>query len=923
MAIGKYFKDLTATTDINSLLGAGEKADGSPPGYKFSYSKTPNISTPSNAVVLTEAATVGLANTAQANAEAYADAKFITGTFESNIALIDQTLGNDTTDLGDTGKNKIIALELAKKKNLNPDAALKAYENLETTGTIGNLAKPYATYNAMAADVTTGSNPNKYVAKYSAGLHAETTIALKPYVNIIGESIDASIITTTNPITLDSAFALADDDNSVILQNVFIGSQMNLNLKTVGGTSGSTIAFLTTVMADEINYTARTINDSLLMIQSFFSKMTITDGTIDIQACTTIGSSMTFIADTAGLDVHINTGVLPNITIMGGSATVSNSVSIKNSRLDGAITIHGTYAQLSIDADSIPAGGISYADGATSAQVTYLTKSYNVAGSPLQLANLTALQNYVNVGQMVVGMLGTAIDTGIVYKLTTKSTPGSHTWTPLVSGTGNITGTLTANFLPVATGANAISDSILQQDLTQDSGLKSVLKQTTPTVPSKFQQWGVSSLWNLSQYYTTLPSWEIWVNSVKVGAFKDPFSNSQLLATDASGNIITVAYEWKSDTSESGDYGAIYPTIEPVDIQNGSNIFIGNTVNAQGYNFICVAGNSNGDFDDTNLSYSKWDNGRMRFNNVIAGDDHEICRLDPLGNDTYFQDNTGNETYRFDRLLGDLTVSGDFFSANYTQDISDAATGSNSPSASNVFATMTDLSGVTVPAPKLETSDVNSSYYYSGLQITADNQTALSVSQAPLSQASTFLFLNGQLAPPGSTTDNTHWYTLSGSTVTWNNSNVDGVTLKTTDTIVIMYNYINGFDGYKTDTVPVTWTAPTAGTPTSSLVLTKVGNDITMDIKALTSGYIIGNATNGVITATNIVPALYRPTTTVWDSINVWNSNSGAGQLSSWGLVQIATDGTVTIGWDSTGADFQTITSGSFGFHSKAISWTK
>jgi hypothetical protein len=37
-------------------------------------------------------------------------------------------------DLGDTGKNKIIALELAKKKNLNPNAALKAYENLETTG---------------------------------------------------------------------------------------------------------------------------------------------------------------------------------------------------------------------------------------------------------------------------------------------------------------------------------------------------------------------------------------------------------------------------------------------------------------------------------------------------------------------------------------------------------------------------------------------------------------------------------------------------------------------------------------------------------------------------------------------------------------------------------------------------------------------
>jgi hypothetical protein len=37
-------------------------------------------------------------------------------------------------DLGDSGKNKIIALELAKKKNLTPSAAIKAYENLDTTG---------------------------------------------------------------------------------------------------------------------------------------------------------------------------------------------------------------------------------------------------------------------------------------------------------------------------------------------------------------------------------------------------------------------------------------------------------------------------------------------------------------------------------------------------------------------------------------------------------------------------------------------------------------------------------------------------------------------------------------------------------------------------------------------------------------------
>jgi hypothetical protein len=58
MPIGKKFKDLVTTTDIDSLLGAAENADGTTPGNKFTYSKTPNISTPSDAVVLTEKATL-------------------------------------------------------------------------------------------------------------------------------------------------------------------------------------------------------------------------------------------------------------------------------------------------------------------------------------------------------------------------------------------------------------------------------------------------------------------------------------------------------------------------------------------------------------------------------------------------------------------------------------------------------------------------------------------------------------------------------------------------------------------------------------------------------------------------------------------------------------------------------------------------
>jgi len=60
MAIGKYFKDLTTTTDVDGLLGVAEKADGSPPGNKFTYSKTANLSAPSDAKVLTEGGVVDI-----------------------------------------------------------------------------------------------------------------------------------------------------------------------------------------------------------------------------------------------------------------------------------------------------------------------------------------------------------------------------------------------------------------------------------------------------------------------------------------------------------------------------------------------------------------------------------------------------------------------------------------------------------------------------------------------------------------------------------------------------------------------------------------------------------------------------------------------------------------------------------------------
>lgn len=60
MPIGKKFKDLVVTTDIDGLLGAAENSDGTTLGNKFVYTKTPNQATPSDAKVLTEKAVIGI-----------------------------------------------------------------------------------------------------------------------------------------------------------------------------------------------------------------------------------------------------------------------------------------------------------------------------------------------------------------------------------------------------------------------------------------------------------------------------------------------------------------------------------------------------------------------------------------------------------------------------------------------------------------------------------------------------------------------------------------------------------------------------------------------------------------------------------------------------------------------------------------------
>jgi hypothetical protein len=60
MSDGLKFNELNVTTDINNLLGVAESPVGTGKGYQLVYSKAPNKTVPSDAIVLTEKAVVDM-----------------------------------------------------------------------------------------------------------------------------------------------------------------------------------------------------------------------------------------------------------------------------------------------------------------------------------------------------------------------------------------------------------------------------------------------------------------------------------------------------------------------------------------------------------------------------------------------------------------------------------------------------------------------------------------------------------------------------------------------------------------------------------------------------------------------------------------------------------------------------------------------
>jgi len=231
-----------------------------------------------------------------------------------------------------------------------------------------------------------------------------------------------------------------------------------------------------------------------------------------------------------------------------------------------------------------------------------------------------------------------------------------------------------------------------------------------------------------------------------------------------------------------------------------------------------------------------------------------------------------------------------------------AITGANSPSATNVFATMNNISGSAVTAKK-ETSNSSSPNYYSGLAILTSGQTAFTISSTPSSEDAFNGWWNGQEILNG-----VH-YTRTGANITW----IYSSPLETSHTLVFQYNTTaSGISYSETGNVLVTtWTGPTASPPSTNIRLVMIGKKVSLYMEQWSAN---GNGTLDYISSVSaVIPAAYRPASTTYGMVYTETTKNSVLTYGI-GRVLIQSTGVIIVKQDYNSADFNTGSGENFTF---------
>lgn len=360
----------------------------------------------------------------------------------------------------------------------------------------GTFLAPYKTI-AYAMGQITPSSGTPFEIYIGAEVYSESSLALKPYTNLIGnDAVNAVVTIGAGNITLDASWA--GQTSTVVIQNITFGVSTGIDFDFTSITGGAAVIDLTNVAVDATTVLngrpslADTFNISNCLFDGNFTGQSatfaVTNGTNFANTTTMFGTT----GSSANIVVTANNCLFNCITLnLQTSGANTNATTITNSQ--NAITnFNITTSNTTLHIDSVSYSGITFSGGATfSANVVLLKESHSM------FSNFTPVK-YTPVDTSVTGnlhgidnYLGT-VPTNPVSPTnggTGVSNPTAHTL-PVAEGSSNFNflGPLTNGQLLIgSTGADPTPAALTQGTnivVTNGAGSITVATSTTPTFAS-------------------------------------------------------------------------------------------------------------------------------------------------------------------------------------------------------------------------------------------------------------------------------------------------------------------------------------------------------------------------------------------------------------------------------------------------------
>lgn len=224
----------------------------------------------------------------------------------------------------------------------------------DSTGN-GSVGNPYATISHAMLTITTASDTNPYVIRFSGRISETLGFTLKPYISIVGESQFGAYLDNLVALTLDTSFGTITNPSLVVYKD-FQCNDITLDSTSFSNSVLSSFHFINFLATDLI--TNASVNNRFSIF--FYSS--------DIFGSTTIQNSETWSFNTvfsSGLTLGGATYTNTDMSFQGNGNTINGltataplalsftpSFTINASKISGFVTLDGGKCNLLVDAIS-------------------------------------------------------------------------------------------------------------------------------------------------------------------------------------------------------------------------------------------------------------------------------------------------------------------------------------------------------------------------------------------------------------------------------------------------------------------------------------------------------------------------------------------------------------------------------------------